>query len=255
MSRTVHHISIYVLFMSLLFCGCASSGSKATVVPKENTPRVQPVASEYILGVGDSLDITVWRNDDLKTSTKINPTGTIMFPLIGEVQAAGRSISALRDDLKARFSKYLVNPQITISVSSIQSQKVLVLGEVKSPGVFSLDTELTIMDAVTKAGGWSNDANMSKVILLRNVSGQVEIQSIDLTAVLEGRERTDNMLLQKNDIVFIPTKKIADVSRLMKYISSILSPVVSAEAAIVLWPQMINAINGKSTGGSTIVTQ
>ena len=177
-----------------------------------------------------------------------------MFPLIGEVQAAGRSISALRADLKERFSKYLVNPQITISVSSIQSQKVLVLGEVKSPGIFSLDTELTVMDAVTKAGGWSNDANLTKVILLRNVSGKVEIQSIDLTAVLGGGNTLDNKLLQKNDIVFIPTKKIAEASRLMTYIRNILSPVVSAEDAIVLWPQMIKAINGESTGGSTIVT-
>ena len=245
-----------LLLVPLMFFGCASSGVKVADAPIENEYKeVQPRVSEFILDVGDSLDISIYRNDDLKTSTKINPSGKIMFPLIGEVQASGKSLSALRAELTERFSKYLVDPQVSISVTSVQSQKVLVLGEVRSPGVFSLDSELTIMDAVGKAGGWTTDAQTSNVILLRNVSGKVDTQSIDLKSALESGRLSDYKVLQRNDIVYIPTKNIANMARFMSYISNILSPIVLVEGGIVLWPHVLEAIKGQSSGAIAIPTQ
>ena len=88
--------------------------------------------------------------------------------------------------MKVRLSKYLVDPQVFISVSAIQSRKVLVLGEVKTPGVLTLDTDLTILDAVGKAGGWTTDAKTSNVLLVRNESGKVKVRSFDIDAVLAG---------------------------------------------------------------------
>ena len=245
-----------LLLVPLMFFGCASSGVKVADAPIENEYKeVQPRVSEFILDVGDSLDISIYRNDDLKTSTKINPTGKIMFPLIGEVQASGRSLSALRDELTERFSKYLVDPQISISVSAMQSQKVLVLGEVKNPGVYTFDADLTIMDAVGKAGGWTTDARKSDVLVLRNVSGKVTTQTMDLDAALMYGNLSDNKVLQRNDIVFIPTKKIADMARFMSYISNILSPIVLVEGGIVLWPHVLDALEGQSSGQIAIPTQ
>jgi polysaccharide export outer membrane protein len=247
---------IVFLLVPLMFIGCASSGVKGTEVLTDNEFKdVQPRVSEFVLGVGDSLDIAIYRNDDLKTSTKINPTGKIMFPLIGEVQAAGKSLSALRDELTERFSKYLVDPQISISVSSVQSQKVMVLGEVRNPGIYTYDADLTIMDAVAKAGGWTSDARTSNVLLLRKVSGKVSTKSMDMDAALESGSLSENLPLQRNDIVFVPTKKIANIARFMSYISNILSPIVLTEGGIILWPQMIDALSGKSTGTLAIPAQ
>lgn len=247
---------VMVLTLPLSFIGCASSGQKAADTgPEIMKTEAAPKPAEYILGVGDSLDIAIWRNDDLKTSTKINSSGKIMFPLIGEVQASGKSLSALRDELKERFSKYLVDPQVSISVSVVQSRKVLVLGEVRNPGVFSLDSDLTIMDAVAKAGGWTTDAKTGNVILLRNVSGKVDTRSLDMDAALGSGNLADNKTLQSNDIVFVPTKKIADISRFMTYISSILSPIVLTEGGIALWPNVLDALKGKSTGTLSIPTK
>jgi polysaccharide export outer membrane protein len=244
---------IVLLLLPLMFFGCASPGVKAADAPAENEYKeIQPGVSEFALGVGDSLDILVWRNDDLKISTKINPSGKFMFPLIGEVQAAGKDLSAVRDEMKARLSKYLVDPQVTISVSAIQSQKVLVLGEVRNPGVFNLDTDVTILEAVAKAGGWTSDAKTSNVILLRNVSGKVDTRSIDMDTALKSGRLADNRTLQRNDIVFVPTKKIADIARFMTYISNILSPIVLTEGGIVLWPQVLDALNGQKSSNVVI---
>jgi hypothetical protein len=106
------------------------------------------------------------------------------------------------------------------------------------------------MEAVGKAGGWTADAKVSNVILLRNVSGKVETRSLDMATVLAGGSFSDNNSLQRNDVVYVPTKKIADIARFMTYIGNILSPIVLTEAGIVLWPQVVDVLNGKSTKSS-----
>jgi polysaccharide export outer membrane protein len=244
---------IFALHFSLI--GCASTGTKTVQAePEESPEKIQLNISEFALGVGDSLDILVWRNDDLKISTKINPSGKFMFPLIGEVQAAGKDLSAVRDDMKARLSKYLVDPQVSISVSAIQSRRVLVMGEVNTPGAFILDRDLAILDAVAMAGGWSHDAKLSNVILLRKVKGKVEAHSYDLSGTVDGSGVPENVLLQANDIVYVPLKTIANISRFMTYIGNILSPILMTEGGIVLWPQMLDALKGKSSTNLAIPT-
>lgn len=250
MFRRIIAVAI-ICFMPVTFTGCASSGNAPAVAePEPLKAESQVVVPEFTLGVGDTVDITVYRNEDLKLSTKINPSGRIMFPLIGEIQASGKTLSAFREDLTARLSKYVVNPQVTISVSGIQSQRILVLGEVKNPGLFSLDTELTVMDAVAKAGGWTTDAKTSNVLLLRNVSGKVDTRSIDLASVLKSGSFPHNAILQRNDVIYVPAKKIADIARFMSYIASILSPIVMAESSIVLFPQTLDALQGESSAGA-----
>jgi polysaccharide export outer membrane protein len=244
---------ILSLVVPAFFTGCASPGPKTETAAPELKQENQAMATEFVLGVGDSVDVSVYRHEDLKTSTKINPTGKIMFPLIGEVQAAGRSITDFQAEVKGRFAKYFVDPQVTVSVPTVQSHKILVLGEVRNPGVFSLDTDLTIMDAVARAGGWSSDAKRSNVLLLRNVSGKVQTESFDMDAALSAGNLSRIQRLQKNDVVYVPTKKIADIAKFMGYISGILSPIVMAEGAIVLWPQMIDAIKGESTSGTIAI--
>lgn len=243
--------NVIFLSLSLLLFSCSSTGKKNAELQIEITaPQTEMKLSEYVLGVGDTVEISVYRNDDLKTLTKINTSGKIIFPLIGEVPVAGKNIPELREDLRNRLSKYLVEPQVIVSISAVQSQKVYILGEVKSPGLVALDTNLSILDAVMKVGGWTQDANLENIILLRNASGKVNAQAFDMNSVLKGGNISNNKLLRTNDIIYVPTKKIADLARFMSYIASILSPVIMTESGIVLAPQMIDALQGKtpSTG-------
>jgi len=244
---------ILALHFSLI--GCASTGTKTVQAePEESQEKPSLKISEFALGVGDSLDISVWRNDDLKTSTKINPSGKFMFPLIGEVQAAGKDLSEVRDDIKVRLSKYLVDPQVSISVAAIQSRRVLVMGEVNAPGAFVLDRDLTVLDAVATAGGWNRDAKLSNVIVLRKVKEKVEARSYDMSGIVDGSGATENVLLQANDIIYVPVKKIANISRFMTYLGNILSPILMTEGGIVLWPQMLEALKGHSSTNLAIPT-
>jgi polysaccharide export outer membrane protein len=244
-----------LIFLIIFLAGCASTGSNVGEGEKESAALlredlVKPESikiSEFVLGVGDIIEITVYRHDDLKRSIKINPTGKIMFPLIGDVQAAGMGIFKLRDELKERLSKYIVDPQVTINITSVQSQKIMVLGEVNSPGIFTLDSSLTIMEAISKAGGMTSDAKLSNVILIRREQGKPQVASLDLKKVFKEGDFSQNIALQSGDIVYLPAVFIADVSWFFGHLSSILSPIMSLESGIVLWPQVKDALKGKGT--------
>lgn len=153
-------LSILPLLISLLI-GCASTNIKTKEAEKtnaaehnENDEKINKVRiSEFILGVGDTIEISVYRQEDLQKTVKIDNSGRIMLPLIGDVQAAGVGIFKLRDEIKEKLSKYLIDPQVLVAISTVQSQKIMVLGEVNNPGIFTLDTDIGILEAISKAGG------------------------------------------------------------------------------------------------------
>jgi len=237
-----------VVFIMLILAGCASAPLKNE--EKAEKPDIEDVKiSEFILGPGDTVDITIYRNDDLHRTLKIDKSGRIMFPLIGDVQAGGTSIFKLRDEMRERLAKYLMDPQITINVSTVQSQKVMVLGQVNSPGVFTVDSDVTMMEAIAKAGGATQDAKLNNVLLIRRVNDRAEVKSVNLSSLFAGGEKSENRPIQGGDIVYVPSVTIADVSWYFSHLGKILSPIVNLESGIVLWPQVKNVLTGKE--GST----
>ena len=223
------------LALFLAFIG-GCSGKQAPMPEVE--PESKPVQiSEFILGVGDSIEVTVYRHDDLKKTYKIDSSGRLMFPLIGDVEASGRSVFKLSDEIRDRLPRHIVNPQVTISVTAVQSQKIIVLGEVNNPGVQTLDSSLSAVDAISKAGGMTVDAKLSNVVLIRRVNGKGEVTTLDLDSVIKKGEWRHNRFLQSGDILYVPAFTIANVSWYFGHLSKILSPIVNLESGIVLWPQ------------------
>jgi polysaccharide export outer membrane protein len=214
--------------------------------------------SEPVLGIGDTIDISVYRNDDLKKTIKIDKSGRIMFPLVGDVQVADRTVYDVRDELQARLAKYIVSPQVFIYASTIQSQKVLVLGEVKTPGILTLDVDLLITDAVMKAGGPTNDAKTSDIYVIRRDSGKSDaagktaLVKFDMKNAIHSGDFSNNVQLRNGDIVYVPTQAISDVSRFMAHIAAIIGPIVTTESGIVLWPQVIDVFQGKKPTNTNI---
>ena len=244
-------LSILPLLISLLI-GCASTGIKTK---EENTEKAEAKdqnekidnikISEFILGIGDTIEISVYRQDDLRRIIKIDHSGRIMFPLIGDIQAAGIGIFKLRDEIKERLSKYLVDPQVVVDVSTVQSQKIMVLGEVNNPGVFTLDTDIGILESISKAGGMTRDAKIGNVLLIRKGQGKPVVMSLNLKKVLKEGDVSQNRMLQNGDIIYLPAVTIANVSRYFSHISQILSPFVNLESGIVLWPSVKDVLQGK----------
>lgn len=234
-------IHVGLAFIMLFLAGCASAPVKDAEKPEIEDVRI----SEFILGPGDTVDITVYRNDDLKRTLKIDKSGKIMFPLIGDVQAGGVSIFKLRDEMSARLSRYLKDPQITINVSTVQSQKVIVLGQVNSPGVFTVDSDVTVMEAIVKAGGATQDAKLGNVLLIRRVNDRAEVKSVNISSLFSGNAKAENSPIRGGDIVYVPSVAIADVSWYFSHLGKILSPVVNLESGIVLWPQVKDVLRGE----------
>lgn len=181
----------------------------AAVVP------VTPMASatEYVIGDDDVLHIAVWQNEDLNLEVVVRPDGKISFPLIGDVAARGMTITQLDEEITRRLSEYVRSPEISISLRKIGGSKVILLGEIQKPGVYSMAGQKTLLEAIGLAGGFTRDSVPSSIILIRGGLVNPSAQRINLSKALKGRDfLRQNIVLQAEDVVFVPKKFIADVN-------------------------------------------
>jgi polysaccharide export outer membrane protein len=202
-----------IIFFSL---GCSSNKelikSNATIEPQQ-IPPIE--VSEYILGFGDELEISIFKHDEITRKVRILPDGKIQYPLVGEINAQGLSVSQLRDKLREGLLKYYVDPQVSVIVTSIGSQKFYVLGEVHKPGVYQLDRPKTIVEAISEAEGFTLDAKPSYVLLIRGgpTNPKPTYQVVDMEKVFKEIDMTQNLALRQGDIIYVPASTYADVTR------------------------------------------
>lgn len=182
----------------------------------DRASQVKEVAEEfsiepqsYIVGIGDVLQIIVWDHPELtipagqfrdaETSGQIvGDDGYLFYPYVGMIKAAGMNIAALRDVLTESLSAYIQNPQLDVRVVAFRSQRVNVAGEVEEPGVFPLnDIPMTIADAISLAGGLTEDAHKGGV----NISRDGKVYEIDLKALYDYADFSQNLTLKHLDIV------------------------------------------------------
>ncbi|MEZ5478888.1 MAG: SLBB domain-containing protein [Thiolinea sp.] len=169
------------------------------------TPGVYPVgikAGSDVLQIRDLLEITVFKVPDLTRELRIANDGSITFPLIGRVQAQGRTPAALEREIAAKLeTNFINNPQVTVVVKESVQNRVTVEGAVKQPGVFPVTGSMTVLQAVALAGGLDPKADARRAVLLRrNARGQISQQPIDIAAIRRGQMQ-DLMLLQDDRIV------------------------------------------------------
>ena len=188
-----------LLGAALVACGGRPSG---TSIPP--TPDTQTLLQGAVLGVGDVVEVRVYQEKGLTGLYRVEAGGTFDFPLVGAVQAAGRTAQDLGEALTGRLRDgYLRDPQVSVFVKEFNSKKVFVLGEVAKPGTFKYEDRMTIVQAVTLAGGLKPLAAKNKLVLTRIVAGGGEEKFvIPFEAIGMGRE--PNVLLQPGDIVFVP---------------------------------------------------
>ncbi len=200
----------------LILFGCSTNKALVQNEAKTEQQQIPPIEiSEYILGFGDELEISVFRHDELNKKVRILPDGKIYFPLVGEIKAEGLSVNQLRDKLKEGLLKYYVEPQVSVIVTSISSQKVFVLGEVNKPGAFLLDRPKTVIEAISEAEGFTQDAKIKNVLLIRGgpSNPNPDYTVLNLAKALKERDMSQNVLLRHGDIIYVPVSEIADVER------------------------------------------
>ena len=228
------------------------NGAKGVIDRQEEISPPPP----SILGSGDEITINVWRNDDVKRTVQIDPSGNIYLPMAGEIQASGLTISQLREEITSRLSKYLLDPQVDIHVLTLRSQKVYILGEVKSPRSLILDRKMLVWEAISDAGGFTNDANEKKVLLVRSEKdvARVTAFNLDIRGMLKNGKIQRNVYLKNDDIVYVLPSFIADIERFMIRFSNIISPLVSIERAIIFGDEVVDILTGEPREREVIIS-
>ena len=155
--------------------------------------------AQYKLCPQDVLEVSVWQHEDLTRVLTVASEGTVTFPLAGTIQAAGLSVGELTDELVKKVSKYIPNPQITVSVRIYSGLSVSVLGEVMKGGHYTIAGSKTMIDLIADAGGFTKDADLKHVRLIRDGKCQI----VDLERALEGKQ-TLIPVIEPKDTIYVP---------------------------------------------------
>jgi len=207
-------------------------------VSRKTIPATQPSnhiensildGKEYIIGTGDVLYIMVWDNADLTQEVIVRPDGKISFPLIDEIRALGETISSLDKMITVRLQEYIRHPDVSVSLKEIYGERVVVLGEVSKPGVYKLEGRKTVSEALALAGGYTDDAVLRSVIVIRGGLKNPNAKRVNLAHALERGKFEHDIRVEAKDIVYVPKKFIADVNY---YLTQILNPLSRGAVAV-----------------------
>ncbi|MGC1870118.1 MAG: polysaccharide biosynthesis/export family protein [Acidobacteriaceae bacterium] len=176
-----------------------------TALARPDTRVAPSMGAHYRIGADDVLTVNVWHEPEVSRNVPVRPDGKISLPLVGDVQAAGLTPTQLKTELEARFSKFLTNPDVSVIVAEIRSQRINVLGQVLRPGTYALIPPMNVIDAVATAGGLREFAKPNKMYVLRTLpTGQVERIKVQYNNVLKGKRGSEDVTLQTRDTVVVP---------------------------------------------------
>ena len=159
---------------------------------------------DYLIGPEDVIEVFVWKEPDVSRVVLVRPDGKISLPLIGDIKAEGLSPKALAEELKRAFSEYIEAPEVSVIVNEVNSPKIYVMGKVNSPGVFPLRSEITVLQAITLAGGFAEWAKKSKIIILRKIGEKDKRIVVNIDRVIDGKRGAEDVRLQPGDRIIVP---------------------------------------------------
>lgn len=168
-------------------------------------PSAKNTHDNYIIGSDDVLSINVWKEPDISRSIPVRSDGKISLPLVGEIQAAGQTPLQLEAAITNQLRNYLSDPQVTIIVQQINSQKFNILGQVLKPGSYPLTQSTTVLDAIATAGGLRDFAKKKSIYILRaSANGKTSRIVFNYKAVIDGKHPEQNIKLVPRDTVVVP---------------------------------------------------
>ena len=200
--------------LSLLVALAIPAGAKDK--PKQNnpapsrtdtsggTPSVNPVGASYVIAPDDVLAIDVWKEAEITRTVPVRPDGKISLPLLNDVQAAGLTATDLASVIAERLKKFIANPQVTVIVTTVNSQRIYILGEVPRGGVMPLLPSMTVLQAISSAGGFTQYANQKGIYVLRTENGQQVKYPFNYKEVIKGINIQQNIVLKPGDTIVVP---------------------------------------------------
>jgi len=193
---------------ALLSAGLAEPAQQAAQQQpgKNSVPAVAPAAAgaSFVIGPEDVLAVDVWKEPEITRQVPVRPDGKISLPLLGDVQASGLTASELGTEITERLKKYISNPQVTVIVTNVNSQRIYVIGEVNHGGPFPLLPNMTVIQALASAGGFTQFANLKNIYVKRNEGGKEVRYPFNYKDVIKGRRTDQDIVLKPGDTIFVP---------------------------------------------------
>jgi len=170
----------------------------------EPSSSTASTGGDYQIGPEDILEISVWREKDLQREVLVRPDGWLTFPLVGNVQAAGKTAYQVEQEIRQRLRKFIPDPVVTVTVKKIQGLKIFVTGRVGKPGEYMVGRYIDVLQALTLAGGLTPFAKEDKIKVLRKQGGKEVVIPFDYSEVKKGKRLEQNITLRSGDVIVVP---------------------------------------------------
>ena len=212
MRRVLFLLSFCLAFILVFNSQQICSGAEKTPASSKNQPAKSGQkwsswisADAYKIGSGDILEIVTWKEPDFsRGEVLVRIDGRISFPLLGDVQAAGRSPLEIQKDIETGLKDYVDAPNVTVTVKNPESQKFYVLGEVNKTGEYRLIKGLTVLQAFAIAGGFTDWASKKEIILLRYEDGKQKVYNINYKKIVNDKDFSQNISIKTDDTIIVP---------------------------------------------------
>lgn len=199
-------------FFALLTTGCAHQETVASPAVTMSQPATAPnlvvlpapaMPTDYVIGPGDVIEISVWQNQDLSRVVVVLPDGKITFPLVGRLIAGGKTIEQLKQEIEKRLNRFVPEPELTLIVQQVNSMVVYVLGKVNRPGYFPLKMNVDVLQALAMAGGLNIFADPSDIRIFRKTRDKSMVMIFNYKSVTEDNYLEGNIMLQAGDVIVV----------------------------------------------------
>jgi polysaccharide biosynthesis/export protein len=199
---------IFLVLVTLVLHPAATAAQSATNTKNDGAkignPAAAVVDADYKIGAQDVVRIDVWKEPEITRTIPVRPDGKISLPLLNDVQASGLTAMQLAGAIRDGLTKYLTNPQVTVTVTEINSRRVYVTGEVMRTGALPLLPNMTVLQALASAGGFTQFAKLKDIYILRMENGQQVKYAFDYKEALKGKHPERNILLRPGDLIVVP---------------------------------------------------
>lgn len=208
----IKHVTFILVLVGFNMEVCAETGaaeapplSAAALAGSGTVADASPAGTsrDYLVGAGDILEISVWKEEGLTKEVLVRPDGGITFPLVGEVQAGGKTVDQINVDILKGLSSYLSEPAVNVAVKMV-NQKFYVVGKVNKPGEFVSPARIDVLQALSMAGGLTPFADDDDIRIIRHEGDRVVSFPFDYSAISNGENMEQNILLRRGDVVVVP---------------------------------------------------
>ncbi|MGA2718346.1 MAG: polysaccharide biosynthesis/export family protein [Candidatus Acidiferrales bacterium] len=203
----MRRVEFWIGLALLAVSSAAAAGQQAGKAPATGGTGAASAAAKsadpnYVIGPQDVLDISVWKEEQLTKTVPVRPDGKISMPLLNDVQAAGLTPTQLAGQITESLKKFVTDPQVTIIVREINSQRIYMLGEVVRAGAYPLLPNMTVLQALSSGGGFTQFANVKKIYVLRVENGKQQKFPFNYKHALESPD--ENIMLKAGDTIVVP---------------------------------------------------